>query len=149
MIARVIARLAARLPVLPGAVEAVKTAASAYPVALASGSAAADHRGSDALTGLDQVFGAMIDGDDMTHGKPDPEIYLTTAAQARRRSGAVSGHRGFGQRAARAQSGGDVRHRRTQSAFPPSDDLLAQADALISSLTEFSLDLVREIEAKA
>ena len=79
VIAGVNARLDARLPVLPGAVEAVQAAAAAYPVALASGSPTSVIEEVMRLTGLDQVFRLVVYGDDMQHGKPDPEIYLTTA----------------------------------------------------------------------
>ena len=79
MVARVSARVAAHLPVLPGAVEAARIAGSAYPVALASGSATPIIEGVMRVTGLDQVFQVIVGGDSVTHGKPDPEIYLLAA----------------------------------------------------------------------
>src|SRR5258707_3961437 len=77
--ARVIAHYEERLPVLPGALEAVRAAASAYKVALASGSATAIIQLVMQRTGLDQVFEAVIYGDDIPHGKPAPDIYLEAA----------------------------------------------------------------------
>ena len=33
-----------------------------------------------ALTGLDALFDAVVCGDDVTHGKPDPEVFLKAAS---------------------------------------------------------------------
>ena len=79
VIRRVQAHYAERLPLLPGAVQAVRAAASAYSVALASGSPSelVDHVMK--LTGLDKVFRAVLSGDSVKRGKPAPDIYLETA----------------------------------------------------------------------
>lgn len=68
-----------QLPLLPGAVEAVHTAASQYRVGLASGSATELIHLVTKLTQLDSVFEVMVFGDDMPRGKPAPDIYLEAA----------------------------------------------------------------------
>jgi HAD superfamily hydrolase (TIGR01509 family) len=139
------ARLKARLPVLPGAVEAVRAAGSAYPVALASGSPTSVINEVMALTGLDQIFRLTVYGDDMQHGKPDPEIYLTTA----RKLGVSPAHcigiedSGNGLRALHAA--GMFAIAVPSPGFPLSDDLLALADIKLNSLTEFSVDLLKKL----
>jgi beta-phosphoglucomutase-like phosphatase (HAD superfamily) len=77
----VVRRIEAHLPVLPGALEAVLTAASRYRVALASGSPTAVIQKVMTLTGLDKIFEVMVFGDDMPRGKPFPDIYLEAARQ--------------------------------------------------------------------
>lgn len=67
------------LPLLPGAIESVHTAASKYRVGLASGSATDLILFVTRLTGLDKVFEVMVFGDDMAHGKPAPDSYLEAA----------------------------------------------------------------------
>jgi len=76
---RMVAAYQRHLPVLPGAVEAVRRMAGAYPVALASGSMSAlvDHV--LAATGLDLVIPVVVYGDTVPRGKPAPDIYLEAA----------------------------------------------------------------------
>ncbi|MBI5669553.1 MAG: HAD family phosphatase [Chloroflexi bacterium] len=78
VIARVIAHYDQRLPLRPGAVEAVHKAASAYKVALASGSPRQIINHVMKLTGLDGVFEAIVYADDMPNGKPAPDVYIET-----------------------------------------------------------------------
>jgi HAD superfamily hydrolase (TIGR01509 family) len=75
----VITRIEARLPILPGAVEAVNLAAARFPVALASGSPTLVIDTVMTLTGLNRVFQAIVYGDDMPNGKPAPDIYFEAA----------------------------------------------------------------------
>lgn len=75
----VLERIAARMPSLPGAIEAVYTAAERYPVALASGSPTIVIDTVMQLIGLNNVFQAIVYGDDMKEGKPSPEIYFEAA----------------------------------------------------------------------
>lgn len=74
--ARLLRKYEAHLPERPGAIEAVKLAATRYTVALASGSP--NELGEFVMrsTGLDKVFQATMYGDDVEHGKPAPDIYL-------------------------------------------------------------------------
>ncbi|MBV8713261.1 MAG: HAD family phosphatase, partial [Solirubrobacterales bacterium] len=80
---RVVERLLAgyerSLPLLPGAVEAVKRVAARWPVGLAS---SANREVIDAVlaaSGLAGVFGATVSGEEVGHGKPAPDIYLEAA----------------------------------------------------------------------
>jgi HAD superfamily hydrolase (TIGR01509 family) len=139
------ARLAARLPVLPGAIEAVRLSGSAYPVALASGSPTSVIQEVMRLTGLDKVFRFVVYGDDMTHGKPDPEIYLKTAALLNVDPQDCLGieDSGNGLRALHAAKMHVIAV--PSPGFPLSDELLKLADVKLNSLTEFSLELVRSL----
>ncbi len=145
VIAGVNRRLAARLPVLPGAVEAARLAASAYPVALASGSPTQVIDEVMKLTGLDQVFQYVLYGDDMDHGKPDPEIYLKTAAKLGVDPANCLGIEDSGNGLRALYAAGMRAIAVPSPGFPLSDDLVVQADRVLGSLTEFSLDLVREM----
>ncbi len=149
MVARVNARVAAHLPILPGAVEAVRTAGSAYPVALASGSATPIIEGVLRVTGLDQVFRVVVGGDSVTHGKPDPEIYLLAAAQLGIDPALCLGIEDSVNGLRALKAAGMYAIAVPSHNFPPPDDVLAIADARVKSLTEFSLDLIRQIEAKS
>jgi mannitol-1-/sugar-/sorbitol-6-/2-deoxyglucose-6-phosphatase len=146
---RVIDMLEARLPRLPGAVEAVRTAASAYPVALASGSPTPVIRKVMRLTSLDQVFRVMVFGDDMARGKPAPDIYLETArrlgADPKRCLGVEDS--GNGLRALKAASMLAIAV--PSPSFPLAPDLLALADRVLPSLEHFSLALIATMAEEA
>jgi HAD superfamily hydrolase (TIGR01509 family) len=80
---RVVARLLAgykrHLPLLPGAVHAVKRIAARWPVGLAS---SANREVIDAVlaaSGLAGVFRATVSGEEVARGKPAPDIYLEAA----------------------------------------------------------------------
>ncbi len=145
VIASVNARLEAHLPVLPGAVEAVRASAGAYPVALASGSPTSVIQEVMRLTGLDQVFRLVVYGDDMQRGKPDPEIYLTTAQRLGVDPSRCLGIEDSGNGLRALKAAGMVAIAVPSPGFPLSDDLLALADKVLGSLTEFSVELVGEI----
>ena len=81
MVGRVQARYEERLPLLPGALEAVQAIAGRYRVALASGSPPPLIEAVIDRAKLRGVFEAVVYGDDMPHGKPAPDIYLETLRQ--------------------------------------------------------------------
>ena len=146
MVERVNARVRAHLPVLPGAVEAARMAASVYPVALASGSATPIINDVLRVTGLDQVFQVVVGGDSVTHGKPDPEIYLLAAQQLGIDPALCLGIEDSVNGLRALKAAGMYAIAVPSHNFPPPDDVLAIADARVKSLTEFSLDLIRKIE---
>ncbi|QCR53174.1 haloacid dehalogenase [Brachybacterium sp. SGAir0954] len=67
-------------PPLPGAVEIVRAAAAAVPVAVASNSPRDMLDAKLAAIGLLDVVDATVSIDDVAHGKPAPDLYLTAAA---------------------------------------------------------------------
>jgi HAD superfamily hydrolase (TIGR01509 family) len=79
VVARLLAGYANELPLLPGAVEAVRRIAARWPVGLAS---SANREVIDAVlaaSGLAEVFGATVSGEEVARGKPAPDIYLEAA----------------------------------------------------------------------
>ena len=73
---RVASAFKTELPVRKGATQAVESLAARWPVALASGSPRDLVELAMDLTGLRSAFAFMLTGDDVSRGKPDPEIYL-------------------------------------------------------------------------
>ncbi|MBL8132767.1 MAG: HAD family phosphatase [Anaerolineae bacterium] len=145
VIGRVSDKLAVRFPALPGALEAVHTAAQDYPVALASGSPTRVIQSVMAITGLDRVFQTVVYGDDMARGKPAPDIYLETA----RRLGVDPAHclgiedSGNGVRALHAASMKIIAV--PSPGFALSDEVLALVDLALPSLESFSLETIRSL----
>ena len=64
------------LPVRKGAFEAVQNLVARWPIALASGSPRDLVELAMDQTGMRSTFQFMLTGDDVSKGKPDPEIYL-------------------------------------------------------------------------
>lgn len=68
------------LPTLPGAVEFVRQAAKAWPLAIASGSARSEIEYLLGKLGLRDLFRIIASADDCQRSKPDPEVYLKALA---------------------------------------------------------------------
>ena len=72
-----------KLPLLPGAVEAVKSLAAEWPLGLATSS---NRHVIDLfleLAGLADAFQATVSSEEVGAGKPAPDVYLAAAEQAR------------------------------------------------------------------
>ena len=83
--ARVVARLLdgyrRELPLLPGAVDAVRRLAAQWPLGLAS---SANRPVIDTVleaAGLSDSFAATVSGEEVAHGKPAPDVYLAAASK--------------------------------------------------------------------
>jgi HAD superfamily hydrolase (TIGR01509 family) len=139
---RVVSRLLAgyerSLPLIPGAVEAVRRVAARWPVGLAS---SANREVIDAVlaaSGLAGTFGATVSGEEVARGKPAPDIYLEAAHRLSvdpARSAAVEDStNGLRSAAAAGMRVVAVPNRE----FPPAPDALALAAVVLDSLDQLS-----------
>jgi HAD superfamily hydrolase (TIGR01509 family) len=142
VVRRMLASYHDHLPLIDGAVDAVRRLAVRYPLGLASSSnrqlidAALD------LAGLAACFRATVSSEEVTHGKPAPDVYL----EAARRLGVDPAHC-----AAVEDSHGGIRSAKgagmrvialPNPSYPPDEDALGQADVVIRSLEELTPELV-------
>ncbi len=138
VVARLLAGYSHSLPMLPGAVDAVKRIAARWPVGLAS---SANREVIDAVltaSGLAGVFGATVSGEEVAHGKPAPDIYLEAARRLGvdpARSAAVEDSTN-GLRSAAAA--GMLVVALPNREFPPERDALDLAAVVLDSLDELS-----------
>jgi mannitol-1-/sugar-/sorbitol-6-/2-deoxyglucose-6-phosphatase len=144
--ARVISHYEQHLPLLPGAVEAVHTAASGFRVALASGSPTEIIHSVTQLTGLDQVFEVMVFGDNIKRGKPAPDIYLETARLLGIPPQNCVGIEDSGNGVRAVKAAGMYAIAAPSPAFPLPDEIIAMADLTLSSLEGFSVEMVKALE---
>jgi HAD superfamily hydrolase (TIGR01509 family) len=79
VVARLLAAYRQRLPLLPGAVEAVKRLAARWPLGLASSSNREVIDAVLAASGRADSFAATVSGDEVARGKPAPDVYLAAA----------------------------------------------------------------------
>ena len=85
VVRRMLDRYRAALPLVPGAVEAVRALAGTFPLAVASSS---NRPLIDAVldtAGISDCFAATVSSEEVARGKPAPDVYL----EAARRLGAI------------------------------------------------------------
>jgi HAD superfamily hydrolase (TIGR01509 family) len=130
------------LPLLPGAVTAVQRAAAAFPLGLASSSNRAIFEEVLDLAGIAGCFRATVSSEEVERGKPAPDVYL----EAARRLGVAPGnctavedsHAGIRS----AESAGMRVVAIPNPAYPPDENALELADAVVRSLDELTPDVL-------
>ena len=139
---RMLERYREHVPLIEGAVGAVRRLAARYPLGLASSSNRALIDAVLLLAGLTEFFTATVSSEEVAHGKPAPDVYL----EAARRLG-VDSHRC----AAVEDSHGGIRSAKAAGmrvivlpnpSYPPDEEALALADVTIRSLDELTPELV-------
>jgi HAD superfamily hydrolase (TIGR01509 family) len=138
VVRRMQARYAAELPLIDGAVEAVRRVAGSFRLALASSSNRPLIDLVLELAGLVPSFAATVSSEEVERGKPSPDVFLEAARRlgvAPERCAAVEDSAN-GIRAASAAGMRVVAipNRR----YPPSADALALADVVLESLAELT-----------
>jgi HAD superfamily hydrolase (TIGR01509 family) len=126
------------LPLLPGAVEAVRRTAAAYPLGLASSSNREVFEEVLELAGIAGCFRATVSSEEVEHGKPEPDVYLEAARRlgvAPARCTAVEdSHAGIRS----AKSAGMRVVTIPNASYPPDEEALELADVVLDSLDELT-----------
>jgi HAD superfamily hydrolase (TIGR01509 family) len=142
IVRRMLAAYRERLPLLPGAVEAVQRPAARFPLALASSSNRPLIDTVLEVAGLTEYFQATVSSEEVERGKPAPDVYLEAARRlgvAPERCAAVEdSHNGI--RSAKAAGMRVVAV--PNPSYPPDAEALAQADVVIRSLDELTPELI-------
>jgi HAD superfamily hydrolase (TIGR01509 family) len=142
---RMARRYAAELPVLPGAVEAVRRLAERWPLGLASSSPRSLIDTVLGATGLTSLFAATVSTEETEHGKPAPDVYLAAAAKLGAQPAACVAVEDSGNGIRAAASAGmrviAVPHPR----YPPGEDALAQADLVLTGLGRLTAAAVESL----
>ena len=148
MKARVIAHYEERMPTRPGALESVSHMRRHFRVGLASGSPTEIIKAVLSITGLDQIFEVMIYGDEVERGKPAPDIYLEALRQLGVSPARAVGIEDSANGLRSLKAAGMFAVAAPSPGFPLPDDALALADAHITTLEDFTVGLVRDIERR-
>jgi len=133
------------LPLIPGAVDAVRRIADGWRLGLASSSnreiidLVLEH------AGLTDAFTVTVSSEEVARGKPAPDVYLEAArrldADPARCVAIEDSSNGLRSAAAAGAAVVAVPNRE----FPPDPDALALADAVLASIEELTPDVVRPL----
>lgn len=145
VVRRMLARYSEQLPLIDGAVDAVKRLAAHWPLGVASSSnrELIDHVLE--LSGLAPCFKVTVSSEEVERGKPAPDVYL----EAAHRLDAEPSHcvaiedSANGIRSAHAADMHVVAI--PNRAFPPPADVLALARVVLESIKDLDPDVVREV----
>jgi HAD superfamily hydrolase (TIGR01509 family) len=142
VIEEMVARYAEQLPLLPGAVAAVRRLAAKWPLGLASSS---PRRLIDAVlddAGIADAFRTAVSTEEVAAGKPDPGVYQEAVTRLGVPAGAAVAveDSSNGLRAAAAAGLGVLAVPRPE--FPPAADALALAAGTLGSLADLTVDAV-------
>jgi HAD superfamily hydrolase (TIGR01509 family) len=137
---RMEARYAEELPVIPGAIEAVRRVAGSYRLGVASSSNRPLIDAVLSATGLADVFETAVSSEEVARGKPAPDVYLEALRRldvAPSRAAAVEDSAN-GIRSAQAAGLRVVAipNRR----YPPPAEALALADRVLTSIDELTVE---------
>jgi HAD superfamily hydrolase (TIGR01509 family) len=143
VVRRMLERYRRELPLLEGAVEAVRRLAAAFPLAVASSSNRPLIEAVLETAQIAELFAVVVSSEEVPRGKPAPDVYLEAARQlgvAPERCAAIEDSSN-GLRSAHAAG---LRVLAIPNAhYPPAPDALALADAVLRSLDELTVAAVR------
>lgn len=142
VIQRMAERYEQHLPLMPGAAGAVRRMAERWPLGLASSSPAALIETVLTAASIKPLFVTATSTEQVAHGKPAPDVYLTVASRLGVPPGQAvaveDSSNGLRSAAAAALHVVAVPHPR----YPPAPDALARAEAVLGSLAELTPELV-------
>jgi HAD superfamily hydrolase (TIGR01509 family) len=137
-----------RLPLIEGAVEAVRRIGERWPLGLASSSnrplidLALEHMG------VADLFKVTVSSEEVGRGKPAPDVYLEAAPMLGVRPEKVVAIEDSANGIRAAKAAGMWVIAIPNPHFPPPDDVLAQADLVLESLAELTPDAVESASSR-
>jgi HAD superfamily hydrolase (TIGR01509 family) len=142
VVRRMEARYRERLPLLPGAVEAVERLAGRWPLGLATSSNRQLIDLALELAGIERLFRATVSSEEVARGKPAPDVYLEASrrlgVEASSAAAVEDSHNGI--LAARAAGMRVIAVPNPH--FPPNPEAVAEADVVLRSLHELTPEVV-------
>jgi HAD superfamily hydrolase (TIGR01509 family) len=133
-----------RLPLVPGAIEAVQRMAARWPLGIASSSNRPLIDLFLELTGTRNLFRATVSSEEVARGKPAPDVYLEVArrlgVQASSCAAIEDSENGIRSAVAAGMRVVAIPNR----AFPPSQEALALASMVLESLDELEPAVVEQ-----
>jgi HAD superfamily hydrolase (TIGR01509 family) len=145
---RMAVRYRTALPLVPGAVDAVRRLAARFPLALASSSARILIDQVLDSAGLTGAFRATLSTEEVPRGKPFPDVYLEAANRLGLRPAACAAVEDSSNGLRSAAAAGMVVVAVPHGVYPPAPDALAAAALVVTSLDELTVAAVENLQAQ-
>jgi HAD superfamily hydrolase (TIGR01509 family) len=134
-----------RLPLLPGAVEAVRSLAEEWPLGLATSSNRHVIELVLELAGIADAFQATVSSEEVGAGKPAPDVYLAVASRLGVDAAASVAIEDSTNGIRSAHAAGMVVVAVPNQDFPPERSALELAGVVLDSLTDLTTETVRAL----
>jgi len=138
-----------RLPLLPGAREGVGRLARRWPLGLASSANRPIIELVLDLAGLRSLFGATVSSEEVARGKPAPDVYLEAARRLDLPPTTCAAIEDSTNGLLAAAAAGMTVIAVPNREFPPREDALSLASAVLGSLAELEPGLIVELGARS
>jgi HAD superfamily hydrolase (TIGR01509 family) len=138
VVARMIEGYRRDLPLIDGAVEAVRRLAERWPLGLATSANREVIEVVLEAAGLEAAFAAAVSSEEVERGKPAPDVYLEAAARLNVAPGEAAAIEDSTNGLLAARAAGMAVVAIPNRAFPPSDEALAAADVVLGSISELT-----------
>lgn len=145
VIARMADRYREHLPLLPGAVDAVRLLSQRWPLGLASSSPRRLIDAVLAAADLTDSFRVTMSTEQVEEGKPSPAVYLAVARQLDVAPETVVAIEDSSNGLRSASGAGMCVIAVPRPAFPPAPDALSLADAVLEHLDDVTFELVESL----
>jgi HAD superfamily hydrolase (TIGR01509 family) len=135
------------LPLLPGAIDAVRRMAERWPLGLASSSPRSLIETVLAAASLRSAFAAVMSTEEVPRGKPAPDIYLAVAAGLGKRPAACAAVEDSSNGLRAAAAAGLAVIAVPHPTYPPAPDAIKSARLVLPGLAELTADKVAALDA--
>ena len=142
VIAAMAAEYSKHLPLLPGAIDAVRSLAGRWPLGVASSSPRSLIETVLATAGLLSSFAAFVSSEEVPRGKPAPDVYLAAAERLSVSPKACAAIEDSSNGLRSAAAAGFTVIAVPRPEYPPAPDALASARVVLSSLTDLTAHMI-------
>ena len=138
VIAAMAAEYGEHLPLLPGAIDAVRSLSGRWPLAVASSSPRSLIETVLSTADLGSAFGAVVSSEEVPRGKPAPDVYLAAAERLSVSPKACAAIEDSSNGLRSAAAAGFTVIAIPRPEYPPAPDALVSARVVLSSLTDLT-----------
>jgi HAD superfamily hydrolase (TIGR01509 family) len=143
VVRRMLARYGESLPLIDGAVDAIRRLAPAFKLGVASSSNRPLIELVLERAGTADLFDAVVSSEEVPRGKPAPDVYLEAARRLGVEPGRIAAIEDSSNGIRAAHAAGMRVIAVPNAHYPPAEDALALADAVVASPHELTPELVR------
>jgi HAD superfamily hydrolase (TIGR01509 family) len=146
VVRRMLEQYEQRLPLIGGAVDAVKRIAAGWPVGLASSSNRELIDRALEISRLARYFRATVSSEEVERGKPAPDVYLEAARRLAVEASRCAAIEDSASGIRSAHAAGMMVVAIPNPTFPPPEDALGLANVVLDSIKKLDSEVIKEAE---